>query len=71
MADVLYVPRWWAECNIAHNITFWKEHDVGGHFPAIERPAVLVADVRKFTGTLSAEVLQSMRECGKGGSGHS
>lgn len=29
-------------------IVFWKEHEVGGHFAAMEVPDVLVADLREF-----------------------
>lgn len=31
-----------------HNIVHWKEYPRGGHFPAMEVPAVLVNDVREF-----------------------
>jgi pimeloyl-ACP methyl ester carboxylesterase len=30
------------------NVTRWTEHEVGGHFPAMEVPEILVADVRAF-----------------------
>jgi len=33
-------------------IVFWKEHEVGGHFAAMEVPDVLVADLREFFGPL-------------------
>ena len=26
----------------------WTEHDSGGHFPAMEVPEILVADIRRF-----------------------
>lgn len=29
-------------------ITHWTEHDRGGHFAAVEQPALLVADIRTF-----------------------
>ncbi|WP_164234506.1 epoxide hydrolase family protein [Microbacterium hydrocarbonoxydans] len=29
-------------------IVFWKEHEVGGHFAAMEVPDILVADLREF-----------------------
>jgi hypothetical protein len=58
---VLYVPRWWAECNVAQRITFWKDHEVGGHFPSLERPAVLVADIQEFTKTIDADILEDLR----------
>jgi pimeloyl-ACP methyl ester carboxylesterase len=31
-----------------HNIVHWSEFSRGGHFPAMEVPAVLVSDVREF-----------------------
>jgi hypothetical protein len=30
------------------NVVHWTEHDRGGHFPALETPDLLVADVRRF-----------------------
>ena len=30
------------------NVTHWSVFDTGGHFPAIEEPALLVGDLRKF-----------------------
>jgi pimeloyl-ACP methyl ester carboxylesterase len=38
--------RRWAERE--NNIVHWTEFDHGGHFPALEIPALLVDDVRKF-----------------------
>ena len=35
--------RRWVEAD--RNITFWREHDRGGHFAAMERPKEFVADV--------------------------
>jgi pimeloyl-ACP methyl ester carboxylesterase len=32
----------------AHNIVHWSEFDTGGHFAAMEQPALLVDDVRTF-----------------------
>ncbi|MET7394514.1 epoxide hydrolase family protein [Dactylosporangium sp. NPDC005572] len=37
----------------AHNITHWSEYYRGGHFPALEAPDLLVADVRAFFASLS------------------
>lgn len=36
----------------AHNITHWSEFDTGGHFAAMEEPALLVDDVRTFFRTV-------------------
>ncbi|MET8233043.1 epoxide hydrolase family protein [Micromonospora sp. NPDC005298] len=30
------------------DIRYWKEHDRGGHFPALEVPELLIADLRAF-----------------------
>jgi pimeloyl-ACP methyl ester carboxylesterase len=30
------------------NIVQWTEYPHGGHFPALEQPGVLVADIRRF-----------------------
>lgn len=35
-----------------NNITRWTSYDRGGHFPALEVPDLLVADVRAFFRTL-------------------
>ena len=32
------------------NLKFYKRHDSGGHFAAIEKPEVLVSDIREFFG---------------------
>jgi microsomal epoxide hydrolase len=40
------MPRAWAETKA--NITFWQEHDKGGHFAAYERPKEFAADLIKF-----------------------
>ncbi|MEU8899151.1 epoxide hydrolase family protein [Nocardia sp. NPDC048505] len=37
----------------AHNITHWSEFFSGGHFPALEEPALLTGDIRQFFGSLS------------------
>lgn len=47
--DANYCPRWWAEGAVAENITFWKEHDKGGHFASVEKPKELTEDLRAFT----------------------
>lgn len=37
----------------AHTITHWSEFYRGGHFPALEAPDLLVADIREFFATLA------------------
>ncbi|RZQ63438.1 epoxide hydrolase family protein [Amycolatopsis suaedae] len=44
--------RRWAERD--HNIVRWTELDDGGHFLSMERPDLLVADIREFFGELAA-----------------
>ncbi len=34
------------------SLTYWSEHDHGGHFPAITVPELLVGDIRRFFGNL-------------------
>jgi len=43
--------REWCETKYS-NITFWKEHDKGGHFAAWERPTEFVQDVQDCFGPL-------------------
>ena len=42
----LVVPREWAER--CYNIVHWSDMPAGGHFPALEEPALLVEDMRTF-----------------------
>ncbi len=44
-------PRSFVE-DIPDNVTHWSVFDTGGHFPAIEEPALLVGDLRRFFRTL-------------------
>ena len=37
------------------NVTHWSVYDTGGHFPAIEEPALLVRDLRTFFSRLRSE----------------
>lgn len=37
-----------------NNIVRWTEYDRGGHFPAMEQPDLLVADIREFFRTMRA-----------------
>jgi pimeloyl-ACP methyl ester carboxylesterase len=46
-AEVPRPSRRWAERRYP-GIRFWAEHDRGGHFPALEVPDLLVADLRAF-----------------------
>lgn len=40
------VPRAWVETTGA--LEWWREHDRGGHFAAVERPEALLGDLRDF-----------------------
>ena len=46
----LLVPRSWAER--AYEVRHWTDMPRGGHFAALEEPALLVEDIRKFFGEL-------------------
>jgi pimeloyl-ACP methyl ester carboxylesterase len=37
-----------------HNVVHWAEFERGGHFFALEQPALFVADVRQFFQRLGA-----------------
>ena len=43
-------PRAWVERAAGKNMIHWTEMPRGGHFAAMEEPALLVEDVRKFFG---------------------
>jgi pimeloyl-ACP methyl ester carboxylesterase len=43
--EIYPAPRSWAEQNY-HNLTYWNEVEVGGHFAAWEEPAVFTDEVR-------------------------
>lgn len=44
--ELMVGRRRWVEAD--RNVTFWREHDRGGHFAAMERPVELVTDLREF-----------------------
>ena len=48
--EIIRPPRRWAEAN--YNITHWQEQPRGGHFAAMEQPALFVDDVRAFFRTV-------------------
>ncbi|MEU6660802.1 epoxide hydrolase family protein [Streptomyces sp. NPDC046821] len=45
------MPRPWIEGRFT-DIRRWRDHDAGGHFPALEQPGVLVDELRTFFRTL-------------------
>lgn len=65
LSDVFYIPRWWAACTVSSNIVFWKEHEAGGHFASVEKPDVLVADIREFTKFVNKGRLAELVKSGK------
>jgi microsomal epoxide hydrolase len=48
--ELYNAPRAWAER--VYNVTHWSVFPAGGHFAAMERPAELAADLRKFFRTV-------------------
>jgi hypothetical protein len=63
--DVLNIPHWWAQCTIARNIVFWREHDSGGHFAASEKPDLLVEDIRDFAKVINPNRMVALVKSGK------
>ncbi len=45
-------PRAWVERNVDGQFAHWTEMPRGGHFAALETPALLAEDIRKFFGSL-------------------
>ncbi|RAL10974.1 epoxide hydrolase family protein [Aspergillus homomorphus CBS 101889] len=52
--ELVPVPRAWVETT--GNLVFWKEHDKGGHFAALERPTVLLDDLEGFVEQVRADI---------------
>ncbi|KAK0704028.1 epoxide hydrolase 1 [Lasiosphaeria miniovina] len=50
--DIAPTPREWIAAT--GNLVFWRSHDVGGHFAALEQPAALLANLEEFVGSFSA-----------------
>jgi pimeloyl-ACP methyl ester carboxylesterase len=50
-AEILPTPRAWAARAVP--LVHWTEAERGGHFPAMEVPAVLAADIAAFTAKLA------------------
>jgi pimeloyl-ACP methyl ester carboxylesterase len=46
------VPRAWLEPRF--NIVLWRDMPKGGHFPALEQPALLLEDIRRFFQSIAA-----------------
>ena len=44
--ELMVGRRRWVEAD--RNITFWREHNRGGHFAPMARPKEFVADIREF-----------------------
>ena len=44
--ELMRFPRAWVENH--YNVTHWTEMPRGGHFAAMEQPALFLEDVRKF-----------------------
>ena len=46
--EIAVLPVDWMQA--VANVQFWKDHDKGGHFAAVECPDALVADLREWFG---------------------
>jgi len=48
--DILILPESWVS-KFHPKLVFWRMHDKGGHFPALDNPDVLVGDLREMMAT--------------------
>ncbi|EED23524.1 epoxide hydrolase, putative [Talaromyces stipitatus ATCC 10500] len=47
--EILPVPKAWVERTaVAEEVTFWREHEQGGHFAGVEVPGDLLEDLQEF-----------------------
>ena len=44
--ELMRARRRWVESKF--NLTFWADHEVGGHFAAMEAPDLFVEDIRDW-----------------------
>jgi epoxide hydrolase len=51
-------PRAWVERNVGASLIHWTEMPRGGHFAALETPALLAEDVRKFFRTVRSGAIE-------------
>lgn len=58
--DVAPVPISWI--GETGNLVWWKRHEVGGHFAALERPKVLWADLQEFLSVVTKSLEGSSEE---------
>lgn len=55
--EIVFTPRSWAEK--AHNLVYWSEKEKGGHFAALEQPAIFSDDLRDFVTSVLPTLGQS------------
>ncbi|EJD49621.1 hypothetical protein AURDEDRAFT_182766 [Auricularia subglabra TFB-10046 SS5] len=46
--DILILPRYWIERWHRGKLVFYRKHERGGHFPALDNPLALVEDLREM-----------------------
>ncbi|KAK4169582.1 putative epoxide hydrolase [Cladorrhinum sp. PSN259] len=46
--EIATFPRPWAEYLFPNNLVFFKSHDKGGHFAALQEPALFLEDIEAF-----------------------
>ncbi len=51
--EIAPIPRSWVETS--GNLVFWREHDKGGHFAALEQPAAVLQDLEEFVRLLGEQ----------------
>ncbi|OHE97717.1 epoxide hydrolase [Colletotrichum orchidophilum] len=50
-AEISFLPKAWAEESFP-NLKFYRSHEKGGHFAALEQPEILLQDVEDFLASL-------------------
>lgn len=48
--ELVMAPRAWAQA--AYNIVRWQRYEQGGHYPAVEVPALFLDEIRQFAASL-------------------
>lgn len=59
--EILCPPKEWIQ-GIA-NVQWYCEHDIGGHFPSVECPELLVGDLREWFGSEIVKRAMASRSC--------
>ncbi|KAK0631137.1 Alpha/Beta hydrolase protein [Bombardia bombarda] len=50
------LPKSWADFLFPDNLVFYRRHDVGGHFAALQEPAAFLGDIEDFVAVVKTKV---------------